>query len=65
MTDDRDEESLSLAVLEVLARAHGYEFSRERLAAVLPEVRRLRAMLRHLRALAPDDEPPAVWPDHA
>ena len=40
MTDPA--ENLTLEALDTWSRAHGYGFSRERLAAVLPEVRRLR-----------------------
>lgn len=63
MTDERTRHELSLAELETLSRAHGYAFSRERLAAVLPEVRRLRELVGRLQGLALDEESPALWSD--
>ena len=63
MTDDQDHYALSLAALEALARAHGYAFSHERLVAVLPEVRRLRELVRRLQALPLDEELPAMRSD--
>ncbi len=60
MTDDRNQDALSLAAL---ARAHGYAFSHERLSAVLPEVRRLRELVRRLQALPLDEESPATRSD--
>ena len=53
-------ENLTLEHLQALARARGYEFSIERLTAVLPEVRRLQALAGRLRALPLDDLPPAT-----
>lgn len=63
MTDDRNPDALSLAALEALARAHGYAFSHERLVAALPEVRRLRELVRRLQALPLDEEFPAMRSD--
>ncbi len=60
MTKREDHEALTLEELQVLARARGYEFSTDRLAAILPEVRRLRVLAQRLRMLPLDDEPPAV-----
>jgi len=45
--------------LAMLARALGLDFSGERLAIVLPEVRRLWAQAQQLGAL-PLDDPPAT-----
>lgn len=59
MTERGQGENLTLESLQRLARARGYEFSIERLTAVLPEVRRLRALAGRLRALPLDDMPPA------
>lgn len=63
MTDERTRDDLSLAEVEALARAHGYAFSHERLVAVLPEVRRLRELIRRLQALPLDEELPATRSD--
>ncbi len=59
MTEPAAGRELTLDALETLARARGYEFSRERLQAVLPEVRRLHELVRRLDALALGEEPPA------
>ncbi len=48
----------TLEALDIVSRAHGYGFSRERLAAVLPEVHRLRELIRRLQALPLDEESP-------
>lgn len=56
MTDPA--EDLTLEALDTWSRAHGYGFSRERLAAVLPEVRRLREAIKRLQALPLDEESP-------
>jgi predicted component of type VI protein secretion system len=47
-------------MVESVARTRGYVFSPERVAAVVPEVRRLQELVRRLRELPIDDEGPAV-----
>lgn len=55
-----DPEAARIAELvEVVARLRGHHFSAQRLAAVVPEVRRLRDLIERLRALPIDDEFPA------
>lgn len=59
MTNPDAGRDLTLDALETLARARGYDFPRDRLLAVLPEVRRLHELIRRLQALPLDEEPPA------
>ena len=58
----RDEHAAArvLEMVESVARMRGYQFSPQRLAAVVPEVQRLQEMVERLRALPIDDEFPAV-----
>lgn len=49
-----------LEMVESVARMRGYQFSPQRLAAVVPEVQRLLELVERLRALPIDDEFPAV-----
>ncbi|HTE04519.1 MAG TPA: hypothetical protein VK739_10325 [bacterium] len=60
MTERNDPATLTREQLEVMARTRGYEFSPDRLTAVLPEVRRLQALAGRLRMLPLDDLPPAM-----
>ncbi len=53
-------EALTLEQLQVLARTRGYEFSTERLTAILPELRRLNDLAQRLRTLPLDDQSPAM-----
>lgn len=48
-----------------IARALGLDFSRDRLAAALPEVRRLWAQAKQLGALPLDEAPAAAAPGTA
>jgi len=58
----RDERGAArvLEMVQAVARMRGHQFSPERLAAVVPEVRRLQELVAQLRALRIDDESPAV-----
>ena len=47
-------------MVESVARMRGYQFSPERLAAIVPEVQRLQELVERLRALPIDDEFPAL-----
>jgi len=49
-----------LEMVESVAQMRGYQFSPQRLAAVVPEVQRLQELVQRLRALPIDDEFPAV-----
>ena len=49
-----------LEMVESVSRMRGYQFSPQRLAAVVPEVQRLQELVEQLRALPIDDESPAV-----
>ncbi len=49
-----------LEMVESMTRRRGYQFSPQRLAAVVPEVQRLQELVERLRALPIDDEFPAV-----
>ena len=49
-----------LEMVESVSRMRGYQFSPQRLAAVVPEVQRLQELVERLRALPIDDESPAV-----
>ncbi len=60
MPDEQDATARVQQMVESLARTRGYAFSPERLAAVVPEVRRLQELVRRLHALPIDDEGPAV-----
>ncbi len=60
MPDEQDTAARVQQMVESLARTRGYGFSPERLAAVVPEVRRLQELVRRLRALPIDNEEPAV-----
>ena len=60
MPDERDAAARVQQMVESVARARGYAFSPERVAAVVPEVRRLQELVRRLRALPIDDEGPAA-----
>jgi hypothetical protein len=57
---DRTQDPVTLDELRSLARAGGYAFSVDRLAAILPELQRLHDLARRLRALPLGDEVPAV-----
>ncbi|HVH32383.1 MAG TPA: hypothetical protein VNA31_12090 [bacterium] len=57
---DEDTTARVLAMVESVARVRGYQFSAERLAAVVPEVERLQELVKRLRALPIDEESPAV-----
>jgi hypothetical protein len=60
MTERSDREALTLEQLQVLARARGYEFSTDRLTAILPELRRLQGLAQRLRMLPLDEQSPAM-----
>jgi hypothetical protein len=47
-------------MVESVARVRGYQFSPQRLAAVVPEVQRMRELVERLRALPIDEEGPAI-----
>ncbi|HEX4841954.1 MAG TPA: hypothetical protein VFV60_07290 [bacterium] len=49
-----------LEMVESVARMRGYQFSPQRLAAIVPEVQRLQELVERLRALPIDDEFPAL-----
>ncbi len=49
-----------LEMVESVARMRGYQFSPQRIAAVVPEVQRLQELVERLRALPIDEEFPAV-----
>jgi hypothetical protein len=49
-----------LEMVESVTRMRGYQFSPQRLAAVVPEVQRLQELVARLRALPIDGEFPAV-----
>jgi hypothetical protein len=57
---DEDTTARVLAMVESVARMRGYQFSAERLAALVPEVLRLQELVKRLRALPIDEESPAV-----
>jgi hypothetical protein len=58
----RDEETTArvVAMVESVAQMRGFQFSAERLAAVVPEVQRLQDLVKRLRALPIEEESPAV-----
>ena len=60
MTERSGRESPTLEQIQVLARTRGYEFSTERLTAILPELRRLNDLAQRLRMLPLDDQSPAM-----
>lgn len=60
MTERSDPEAITLEQLQELARTRGYEFSPDRLTALLSEVRRLQGLAGRLRMLPLDDQPPAM-----
>jgi hypothetical protein len=45
-----------LEMVESVARMRGYQFSPQRIAAVVPEVQRLQELVERLRALPIDEE---------
>jgi hypothetical protein len=47
-------------MVESVAQVRGYQFSPQRLAAVVPEVQRMRELVEWLRALPIDEEGPAI-----
>jgi len=49
-----------LEMVESVARMRGYQFSPQRIAAIVPEVQRLQELVERLRALPIDEEFPAV-----
>ncbi len=49
-----------LEMVESVARMRGYQFSPQRIAAVVPEVQRLQELVERLRALPIDEEFPAM-----
>lgn len=57
---DEDTTARVLAMVESVAQIRGYQFSAERINAVVPEVQRLQELLKRLRALPIDEESPAV-----
>src|SRR2546426_4741682 len=60
VTERSGRESPTLEQLQVLARTRGYEFSTERLTAILPELRRLNDLAQRLRMLPLDDQSPTM-----
>jgi len=60
MTEHSGREALTLEQLQVLARTRGYEFSTDRLTAILPELHRLQRLAQRLRMLPLDDQSPTM-----